>query len=409
LFFTVWLTICAVYSLAFAVFLGHPTPDTMKAVNGPRPTVCIVVPTYNEASIIDRKLENILQLNYPRNKLRVMVVDSASIDETRSIVKEFANRHKNQLAVALLEQPVRMGKSQAINEALRVSDAEIFGLTDADVIVPPEALLKLVQNFQDSSMGGASGFEVPLADESFLSSLEAGYRAVYTAIRKAEASVDTPLMCESEFSLYRRDALGPLRPGCMCDDLELTVMVRSKGLRCMYDLEVPFYEREASSLKPKFSHKLRRSTANQHAIFRSLAVFFNRSFGKYGSLVFPFELFANIISPVLVTTALAFFVGIVITEPGDALPVLAYAALVGLPGVVLLRVLTNRYGSPEISMMQRSLSWVLGVAAFLGFQIALVASLVRLGLGGPQLMWEQVPGTRTSAVKTVELKLEEAE
>ena len=60
-------------------------------------------------------------------------------------------------------------------------------------------------------------------------------------------------------------------------------------------------------------------------------------------------------------------------------------------------------------MMQRSLSWVLGVAAFLGFQIALVASLVRLGLGGPQLMWEQVPGTRTSAVKTVELKLEEAE
>ena len=381
----------------------------MKTVTDFHPTVCIVIPTYNEASIIDRKLENILQLNYPRNKLRVMVVDSASIDETRSIVREFANRHKNQLAVTLLEQPVRMGKSQAINEALSVSDAEIFGLTDADVIVPPEALSNLVQNFRDSSIGGASGFEVPLEDETFLSSVEAGYRAVYTAMRKAEESVDTPLMCESEFSVYRRDALRPLRPGCVCDDLELTVMVRSTGLRCAYDLDVPFYEREASSLKPKFSHKLRRSTANQHAIFRSLTILFNKSFGKYGSFVFPFELFANIISPVLVTMALAFFVGIVITEPGNAIIVLVYAALIGLPGLVLLRILTNKYASREISLMQRSFSWVFGVAAFLGFQIALVGGLVRLGLGGPRVTWEQVPGTRNSAMKTVELELEEAE
>ncbi len=162
-------------------------------------------------------------------------------------------------------------------------------------------------------------------------------------------------------------------------------------------------------MKPKFSHKLRRSTANQHAIFRSLTILFNKSFGKYGSFVFPFELFANIISPVLVTMALAFFVGIVITEPGNAIIVLVYAALIGLPGLVLLRILTNKYASREISLMQRSFSWVFGVAAFLGFQIALVGGLVRLGLGGPRVTWEQVPGTRNSAMKTVELELEEAE
>src|SRR5260370_36746855 len=131
-------------------------------------------------------------------------------------------------------------------------------------------------------------------------------------------------------------------------------MVRSTGLRCAYDLDVPFYEREASSLKPKFSHKLRRSTANQHAIFRSLTILFNKSFGKYGSFVFPFELFANIISPVLVTMALAFFVGILITELANAIIILVYAVLLRLPGLDLLWILTNKHASRAHSLMHRT-------------------------------------------------------
>lgn len=393
-FYSVWLLLVAVYTLAIATLLSAPAREKKEAGLQYSPKVSLVIPTYNEAGVITQKLENVLQLEYPRDKLEVVVVDGASTDSTREKVKLFSDTNFGRLNVSLIEQPVRLGKSAAINEALRRSDSEVFALTDADVIVEPQALSKLVAHLLEENVGGASGVEVPIGDQGLMFRVEAGYKSIYAATRMSEASLDSPLMCESEFSLFNRKAIAPLKQGCMCDDLELTVDLRSHGMRAIYASDAPFFEREAGVLKPKLSHKYRRGMANQHGLLRSRRAFFNAAFGKYGSVVFPYEFFVHIVSPILVVTAIGLYVGSLILSPGSVPVETAVALFSGVVPVFLLRLLIKKYASDEILKIRGRLTWVLGAVAFLAFQVVLVASLAHLALRGPQLRWNQISETR---------------
>src|SRR6266516_6630991 len=111
LFYTVWLCTVAIYTVALARLLLTSRREDSETNIERYPTVSLIVPTYNEGQIIGRKLENILQLDYPRDKLNVLVVDSASTDDTREVVRRFANRTHGLVNINLIEQPSRQGKS----------------------------------------------------------------------------------------------------------------------------------------------------------------------------------------------------------------------------------------------------------------------------------------------------------
>jgi len=404
LFYTVWLCTVAIYTVALARLLLTSRREDSETNIERYPTVSLIVPTYNEGQIIGRKLENILQLDYPRDKLNVLVVDSASTDDTREVVKRLSQANEGKTSIRLIEQLSRQGKSSAINEALRISVSEIFALTDADVLVPPEALKQLVKHLSKEMIGAVSGVEIPVGGTGVLSQVEVGYRSVYTAVRMAEASLDTPFMCESEFSIFTRDSIEPLKPGCMCDDLELTVMMRSRDRRGVYAIDAPFFEREASRLKPKLLHKYRRSMANQHGIIRNRRALFNRALGKYGTVIFPFEFFVHLISPFLLVAAFALFIGNILVSP-SALPTEAIlAAVSGIPALLITRQLTRKYTSPEIFKAQRTLAWLLGTVSFLGFQIFLTASLINLAVRGPKLQWAQISETRAPVQDEIKIE-----
>jgi cellulose synthase/poly-beta-1,6-N-acetylglucosamine synthase-like glycosyltransferase len=381
------------YSLGLVLLHRSSHGSPSLAMSPLTPTVSLVIPTYNEASIILQKLENVVELDYPREKLEVVVVDSASSDETVSIAKKFAGEHSD-VNLVLIEQPARRGKSEAINEVLRSVRSEIIVLTDADVAFPSYSLRRLVSNFGRDEVGAVSGVEVPVGEKSFLTGIEADYRRIYTAIRMAEAEIDSPFMCESELSAYRRELLEPLRPGVVCDDVELTVMVRSKGYKALYAQNVSFFETEAGKLWPKTQHKLRRGMNNQHALVHNSQVLFNRKLGRYGTIVFPFEYLVHIVSPILLTLSLIFFLGLAILSPVSALVALVATALLSLPALVTLHSLITRYRGTGEADLQGTGSWVVGAAAFLGFQLVLVVGLVKLVFKGPQTNWQQVPGTR---------------
>src|SRR5712692_9498323 len=91
---------------------------------------------------------------------------------------------------------------------------------------------------------------------------------------------------------------------------------------------------------------------------------------------------------------LFFFLSLSVFSPFSALIALLVAALVSLPALAILRSLLRRYRETDIGALQGTGSWIFGAAAFLGFQFVLLVGLVKLGLKGPQLNWQQVPGTR---------------
>ena len=382
------------YTLGLVLLHRNSPKPRSRKISQLVPSVSLVIPTYNEASVIRQKLENVLDLDYPMEKLEVVIVDSASDDETGNIVKKFAEEHRGDINLVLMEQPVRQGKSEAINEALRSVRSEIIVLTDADVTFPPSSVRRLVENFGSSEVGAVSGVEVPVGGKSFLTGIEADYRRIYTAIRMAEAETDSPFMCESELSAYRRELLEPLRPGVVCDDVELTVAVRSKGFKALYAPDVSFLETEAGKLKPKLQHKLRRGMNNQHALLQNSGVLFSRNLGKYGTVVFPFEFFVHIVSPVLLTVSLVFFLALAVFSPISALIALFATAILSIPALGTLHSLINRYRGTDVAGLHGTGSWVFGAVAFLGFQLVLLVGLLKLGFKGPQINWQQVPGTR---------------
>jgi len=399
-FYVALLPLSVAYTLGLLILLLGAKEYIAEPKGKLIPTVAVVIPTYNEAAVIPRKLENIRQLDYPREKLQIVIVDSASTDDTISLVKRFVVDNAGNLACTLLEQPVRMGKSEAINEALRHVDAEILILTDADVTFPPSSLHEIVAGFQDPRIGAVSGVEVPVGGDDMMGGVEGDYRRIYTAIRMAEASADTPFMCESEFSAYRRELLQPLRPGTMCDDIELTVGVRSKGYRAEYDLGASFFEAEAGTFKSKTRHKFRRGMANQHALLRNHNVLFNKAYGRYGTLVYPFEFFTHIVSPVLIFIAISFLAALAATNPA-AVPVPVFVAGVStLPSLVIVQRLMHKYSSRDLERVRGTGSWLLAAAAFFLFQFALLASLTRLIVKGPVVKWGQISETRTVAASS---------
>ncbi len=136
--------------------------------------------------------------------------------------------------------------------------------------------------------------------------------------------------------------------------------------------------------------------ANQHALLRNRNVLFNKAYGRYGTLVYPFEFFTHIVSPVLLVIVTSFMAALAVTNPAASpLPVLV-AGLSALPSLVIVQRLIRKYSSTDLAKVRGTGSWLLAAAAFFLFQFALLASLVRLIVKGPVVKWGQISETRTT-------------
>ena len=119
------------------------------------PSVSIIVAARNEADKIRRKIEHSLALDYPRERLEILVASDASDDGTDAIVEEYAGR-----GVRLVRAPQRYGKEHVQGLALAVASGDVVVLTDAATILEPDVLRRLVQNFADPSIGAVSSEDI---------------------------------------------------------------------------------------------------------------------------------------------------------------------------------------------------------------------------------------------------------
>jgi cellulose synthase/poly-beta-1,6-N-acetylglucosamine synthase-like glycosyltransferase len=141
------------------VYVGYPCLIFLLAHLRPRPvgkaphlpTVSFVIAAYNEAAVIARKLENTLALDYPPDRLEVMVVSDGSTDATEEIVRtRFAER------VKLLALP-RQGKTLAQNQAVAAARGEIVVFSDATTVYQPGSVRAMITNFADPGVGCVTG------------------------------------------------------------------------------------------------------------------------------------------------------------------------------------------------------------------------------------------------------------
>jgi len=182
-----------------------PKPWNLNRDPSYTPKVTIIIPTYRESEYIEKKLDNLYQQDYPRDKVEVIVVDSASDDGTPELVKKWAKNHP-EFKLTLLEEPIRRGMVLALNYALKhvSKDSEIVVFTDADSFWEPSTLKHVVKYFADPSVGAVTTCIALLEEDNYL---ETTYRNYYNVIRVGESKIHSTPILNGTLVAFRRELL----------------------------------------------------------------------------------------------------------------------------------------------------------------------------------------------------------
>lgn len=220
------------------------------------PKVTIIIPVHNEEKVIEKKLINLISLDYPENKKEIIITSDNSVDQTNSIVYEYSLKYPN---IKLVEVQKRMGKTNAQDEAVSEATGEIIVFSDANSILDVRAIKEIVKYMFDSSISYVAGkleytnkdlnsaadsedsywnYDLEMRQiESNISSITAGNGALY-GVRKSEYIKIDPI--------YSHDSVFPPK---------FVVL----GKKAKFNPKAVAYEKAGESIEDEFKRKVRMS------------------------------------------------------------------------------------------------------------------------------------------------------
>jgi cellulose synthase/poly-beta-1,6-N-acetylglucosamine synthase-like glycosyltransferase len=235
----------ALYPLAAALLARVRTRRVRKAAI--EPTVTVIIAAYNEEPVIERRLENLLALDYPADRLQIVVTSDASTDRTHELVGRFRNR------VRLVVNP-RGGKVAAQNRAVRETEGEIVAFSDANATWAPDALRELVANFADPDVAYVCGRLVLEAADG--SNKEGVYWRYELAQREAESRLGSITGGNGSIYAVRRSDYVEVDPK-WGHDLSFPYRMVQAGRRAVYEPAAKAFERPSPSNETEYRRKVR--------------------------------------------------------------------------------------------------------------------------------------------------------
>ncbi len=295
---------CSISLVAY-VYLGYPVALLLlrllihRPINKhfDQPFVSLLVSAYNERRVIAEKIHNSLQLNYPEDRLEVVVVSDGSTDGTAEAAQALSDDKR----VRVLAFPKNRGKIPAMNDAVPQLKGEIVVFSDASAMLMPDSVRELVANFHDPQVGAVSGlYQVKKADHASMGGSEHLYWKYETFLKTQESALDSTLGGHGQLHAIRK-ALYPFPPaGTINDDYIISVRILSQGYRSVYEPKAIVWE-EAEEMAG-FGRRVRIMAGNIQQlreiptlIRRPLPLFFFLSH-KLGRLLVPFAMIAALIA-----------------------------------------------------------------------------------------------------------------
>lgn len=226
------------------------------------PSISILIAAYNEEKNIGRKIEHTLALDYPADKLEIIVLSDCSSDDTDDIVRSFRDRR-----VRLLRTKKRRGKTHAQNEGVKIAKGEIVVFSDATTIYHPQALRYLATNYQDQTVGAVTGrnhFFDP--EENSPTGLgTAAFWNYENIIKSMQSRIQTLSGCVGCIYSVRKTAYTKL-PDDIISDLVQPLWVILRGYRVVFESRAWAYEETTSSTAQEFSMRVRVVTRGMRGL-----------------------------------------------------------------------------------------------------------------------------------------------
>lgn len=244
--------------LIAASYLGYPVAMALLAKffrkpylkSDIEPQVTIVIPAHNEEKVIAAKIENALSLEYPEQKLEILLVLDGCTDGTKAIAAGFSDSR-----IKLIEQEPRRGKMAALNSAVAKAIGDIIVFTDANSLYEKDAIRKLVRNFADERIGCVCG-ELKYRNESLAGEGEDLYWKYEKVIKEKESSLLSLLVVNGSIYAIRKKLFEPVEE-TLADDFVVPMILARKGYGLVYEPEAITSEKTAANTKEGIKQKAR--------------------------------------------------------------------------------------------------------------------------------------------------------
>ncbi len=245
------------------IYVGYPAVVLLLAsTHGKKlnrapyaPRLSLIIPAYNETTCIRDTIKNKLELDYPKEKLEIIVVSDGSTDRTDEIVREFESD-----GVRLVRQDPRRGKTAALNLAVEKAQGEILVFSDANSLYDADALRHLASAFADPDVGYVTG-RMMYAHPKDGASVSEGcsmYMRYETLVRLAETRVGSVVGVNGGIDAVRRELYRPMRVDQQ-SDFVLPMMVVERGFRVVFEPRAVLRETPLVTAKDEYRMRVRVS------------------------------------------------------------------------------------------------------------------------------------------------------
>lgn len=292
------------FALIAYAYVGYPLLVAARALIWRRPyrrepitpRVSLVIACHNEEAGIDARLQNILSLDYPRDRLEVIIASDGSTDDTEHIVRPYADR-----GVKLLSLP-RGGKAAALNTAVPEATGDVLVFSDANSLYATDAIRELVQPFADPNVGGVAGNQVyrNAYQAGIAAAGECSYWDFDRWLKLAQTRSGSTISATGAIYAIRRSLFRDVPEG-VTDDFVMSTRVIAQGYRLVFEPRAVCYEPVAGAAKAEFRRKTRVITRGLRGVVVMRTLLNPFRYGFYSLQLFSHKVLRRlVVIPVLV-------------------------------------------------------------------------------------------------------------
>lgn len=252
------------------------------------PKISVIIPIWNEGSAhgerLKKTVDSLLNCDYPKDKLEIIIVDDGSTDNSLELAKEY-EKH----GITVLSHDISKGKTHAVNKGMKYATGELVTGLDADSFMMPDVFMKLIPCFNNKDVMAAVPSVKVWKPKSILQMIQAQefFSAVF--IRYLQSELGGMPLAPGAFTLIRRsflDKYGPLSPNTMVEDLEISLRIQSENYLIEHVVDANVYTSGVKTFKAFVSQRLRwfcgfiiQITRYKHLI--------SKKYGNLGVFVLP--------------------------------------------------------------------------------------------------------------------------
>jgi poly-beta-1,6-N-acetyl-D-glucosamine synthase len=243
-------------------FVRPRRPAEPEGVPASYPFVSVIIAAYNEEAVIEEKIRNTLALDYPRDRIEILIGSDGSDDQTDAICERYRE------AITFVRIEPRSGKANVLNTLIPRAHGEMILFSDANTHIVPHALRKIVANLDDPTVGGVCGRLVLKSLAGQLVTYEGIYWSYESYLKLLESEAYSTIGANGGIYAIRKALYLPIPEDTIIDDFLISMNILEQGKRIVYEAKAVAYEDVSHRFLDEFLRKVRIGAGNLQILLR---------------------------------------------------------------------------------------------------------------------------------------------